>query len=309
MTPRIAAVIPTYNRIDWLCRAVASVVEQSLPAEQYEIIVVDNRSTDGTAQRITKQFGHVPHLRVVTEPVQGLNPARNRGWRETQAPLVAYLDDDAIASPRWLEAMIEAFASTSPPPGAVGGHIEPLWESPRPDWLPDELMWCYSVLDYAPDLTEMQPPVYPIGANIAFLRSAVESVGGFQEGLDRVGNNLLSGGETRLVQVLRDHGHRCLYQPRASVRHLVPTRRLTQNWLVDRAYWQGLSETRIRLDRQRLSMHWRVRLGWRDALPLLCRRDLRRIMRQPATDPATMSRRCDLWKRWGAAMGLLRLWQ
>src|SRR5690349_21431211 len=129
MTIRISAIIPTYNRADYLGNAIQSLIEQTLPIEQYEILVIDNCSTDRTRQIVCEDFAHVPNLRYIYEPVLGLSQARNTGWQQARGDYVAYLDDDAIASSQWLEKILFTFRTVTPIPGCVGGKVEPIWET------------------------------------------------------------------------------------------------------------------------------------------------------------------------------------
>src|SRR4051812_37764690 len=132
MTIRISAIIPTYNRDAYLGKAIQSLVDQTLATEQYEILVIDNCSTDHTREIVCNEFGHVPNLRYIYEPVQGLNQARNTGWRQARGELVAFLDDDAIANSEWLEKILMVFETVKPIPGCVGGQVEGIWETERP---------------------------------------------------------------------------------------------------------------------------------------------------------------------------------
>ena len=102
---RISAVVCTLNRATYLARAVESLVNQTYPKEYYEIIVVDNGSTDNTRE-VVEQFSQCAIIRYIYEPVKGLSQARNTGWQAAAGKYVAYLDDDAIARPRWLEKML-----------------------------------------------------------------------------------------------------------------------------------------------------------------------------------------------------------
>src|SRR5688572_20182007 len=125
MSCRISAVVCTYNRSDRMAAAVRSLLVQTLPSTDYEVLVVDNCSTDDTAAVVDRLRQGAPNLRYEHEPTLGLNPARNRGWQAARAPHVAYLDDDAIADPGWLAAILEVFETVRPTPAAVGGKIEP----------------------------------------------------------------------------------------------------------------------------------------------------------------------------------------
>jgi glucosyl-dolichyl phosphate glucuronosyltransferase len=264
MTTRISAVICTRNRADRLALAVQSLTrDQTLPRELYEVIVVDNGSTDRTATLMAEIGRDCVNLRVITEPTLGLTPARNRGWRAARSPYVAFMDDDAIAEPGWLEHTLAAFEQSHPRPAAVGGKIFPIWEYQRPDWLSDPLLELFSVCDYSstpvylPDVLHRQSLV---GANIAFTKAALERVGGFTEGLGRVGANLLSG-EELLVQIqLEDLGEPIYYEPRAVVGHLVPKNRVTREWILARSYWGGISDALLVFFRRGPSFRTRVRL-------------------------------------------------
>src|SRR5713226_9622239 len=122
-TPLISVVICTRNRAQLLERALASVADQEFARTDYEILVVDNGSTDRT-QEVVKQF---PDARYLYEGEAGLCIARNAGWREAKGRYVAFFDDDATALPGWLAAIRDGFASASPLVGIVGGPVRPIW--------------------------------------------------------------------------------------------------------------------------------------------------------------------------------------
>src|SRR5215813_5826726 len=98
-----SVVICTYNRLDHLVNSVESALHQTIDAANYEVIVVDNCSTDGTAEAIQKLIGEHPNLRYLYETRLGLANARNSGWQAAQGTYVAFLDDDAKAENNWLE--------------------------------------------------------------------------------------------------------------------------------------------------------------------------------------------------------------
>ncbi len=104
--PQIAAIICTHNRDHYLGDAIDSLLAQE--GVNYEILVVDNGSTDDTKQVVESRLSS-PHVNYVYEPILGLSVARNRGAKETTSPILAYLDDDAIASPQWLRVLVDAY--------------------------------------------------------------------------------------------------------------------------------------------------------------------------------------------------------
>lgn len=133
-----SVVICSYNRLDHLLGAVASALHQTLDVAAYEVIVVDNCSTDGTAEAIHKQIGNHSNLRYIYEARLGLATARNTGWQAAQGKYVAFLDDDAKAESNWLET---AKGLIEPHPTnlhCIGGPIYPFYTSPKPDWWLDK---------------------------------------------------------------------------------------------------------------------------------------------------------------------------
>jgi len=178
MTVRISAVICTFNRADYLGKAVNSLVDQTLSKEEYEILVVDNGSIDNTRKVALEEFSHVQNLRYLYEPILGLSQARNTGWRNAKGEYVAYLDDDAIASPRWLEAILDVFETVKPEPGCLGGKVEPIWEAPQPLWLPDSLLASLSFVDWSENPCNLDHKQWLVGTNIAFPKYLLKAAGG-----------------------------------------------------------------------------------------------------------------------------------
>ena len=170
---RISAVICTHNRAHYLRTAIQSLADQTLNKDRFEILVVDNGSTDATREVVTSEYSGVANLRYVYEPKLGHSQARNTGWQNAAGEYIAFLDDDAIASPEWLERIVDAFDTVHPKPACLGGRIDPIWEVPRPAWLPDSLVTFLAVLNYSDDAFFLKPKQYLIGANIAFTREAI----------------------------------------------------------------------------------------------------------------------------------------
>jgi glycosyltransferase involved in cell wall biosynthesis len=107
----ITATVCTYNRSRYLALALAGLQRQSLPATQFEILIVDNCSTDDTRRVVDEFRQRLPNLRYAYEPRPGLSYARNTAMDEARGRYLAYLDDDAIPEPQWLQALLAAFAA------------------------------------------------------------------------------------------------------------------------------------------------------------------------------------------------------
>src|SRR4051794_32553856 len=135
MRLEVSVVLSTYNRGPLLEPALRSVLaQQQALTPPFELIVVDNNSTDGTRDIIQRIAAGDPRVRYVFEAPQGLSHARNAGIREARAPFIAFTDDDVRAEPDWIAALLRAFRE-SPEVDFVGGRVLPIWPSPPPAWL------------------------------------------------------------------------------------------------------------------------------------------------------------------------------
>jgi len=239
--PSVSIIVCTYARAALLRETLLS-LEQVKGIETAEVIVVDNRSPDHTAEVAaecqTRLAGTV-NLIYVYESRQGLSIARNRGIKEAKGAIVAFLDDDAIPSEEWLECIVSAFERHADA-GAIGGIIRPLFETTRPDWLVKQLELGFTIVDFGNKEKLYPRRFHPYGANMAIRREALGGLS-FPESLGRKGQSLLSGEESWLFAQLRKKGSKLVYVPGMSVLHFIPGDRLRQDWIKRRFYYQGVS--------------------------------------------------------------------
>jgi glycosyltransferase involved in cell wall biosynthesis len=248
----------------------ASVVRQDFPKSDYEIVVVDNGST-GDVATITQAFQKQATVRYIREQRIGLCIARNTGWQAAAGRYIAFLDDDAIARPGWLQAIRDAFACAPETIGAVGGRVDPIWEGERPVWLADEIAGSLTIIDWGRRQKIIQDirREWLVGANMAMPKTLLAEVGGFHPWLDRVGEKLLSSGDVFLQKEIRRHGYNCLYVPEMVIEHLVPLSRLRKGWFIKRFYWQGVSDAVMHLIERTPVPTVRLRLALARALALM----------------------------------------
>lgn len=277
--PFASVVVCTHNRSQLLAEACETALAVDYPPERWELIVVDNRSTDDTpevARAVAAR--HPSRVRVVEEAEIGLSAARNRGILEACGEVVAFLDDDAFPEPVWLSALVRAL--TTEGALAAGGPVEPLYNGELPSWFGPRHLPYITVWDRGTEPHELAYNEYPRGANIAFHRSAFERFGGFNPQLGRKGSSLLSCEETELCLRVERGGGTVLYVPEARVRHRVAAHRITRQWLIDRYGAQGRSEAIVDW------MHWGLggllRGVWQAAANLL-----RARRNRDPDDPAT----------------------
>lgn len=244
MSERITLCICTYNRYDVLPKALASALNQSLSRDLYRVVVVDNSPDHERAEAFGSAYRDGRFVDYRIERTPGLSNARNVGARECGTEFIAYMDDDAIASPQWLERLVEAFDQFGPNTAVVGGRVDPIWEVPRPTWMGDAMLGYVSVVNWGGQARIAGPKEWLAGTNIAFRTQTVLEAGGFDVKLGRTGGGaaLLSNEEIVVVEYLRSKGMDAVYAPEAAVQHLVERRRLVQSWFRRRVVWQAVSD-------------------------------------------------------------------
>ncbi|MFC1680209.1 glycosyltransferase [Pseudomonadota bacterium] len=254
MSISLSVILPTRNRSELLQRALLSLADQTLPSGEFEVIVVDNGSTDDTKEICTGIGQRLPNLHYLYEASPGLHVGRHAGLMTAVGQILVYGDDDIRAFPTWLEAVVEGFSDSEV--GLLGGKALPDFESPPPAWI--EQLWRmtpwgkilpqYSVLDFADDVKTIDP-LYVWGCNFCIRKSLLEEFGGFHpDGMPQEFIRFRGDGETAVSIAMKKSGYKTLYHPKASVHHFVSSKRMTYDYLRRRAYAQGISDsyTRIR---------------------------------------------------------------
>lgn len=241
MSITISAIICTYNRAHYLPDSIKSLAAQSLAKNSYEIIVVDNASTDRTRDVVCTDFADIENLVYLHEPQLGLSKARNTGWLSAKGKYVAFLDDDATCRSDWLERIIAAFQSL-PKVGVVGGRVRPKWEIDPPEWLDKEMEKWVSAVDWSDEPGLLHDSQYLVGANIAYRSLFYDRLGGFCLNLGRKGNNLVSSEETDFSSKIKRLGYEIYYDPDIEVEHFIPRERVMVKYFIRRAYSQGISD-------------------------------------------------------------------
>jgi GT2 family glycosyltransferase len=236
----VSVVICAYceRRWDSLVEAVASAREQD-PVPDEVIVVIDHNDA-----LLARAAGALPEALVVANAEsRGLSGARNTGVRHASEAIVVFLDDDASARPGWLAALVRAFEDASVI--GVGGVALPVWESYAPAWLPSEFLWVVGC-SYRGLPAQRAEIRNPIGANMAFRRAVLERVGGFSDGIGRIGRTPLGCEETELsIRAREATGGRIVQRPDAEVEHLVSDDRASWSYFRRRCWAEGLSKVAV----------------------------------------------------------------
>jgi len=240
-TPDISIIICAYTEERWhdLIAAVESIQRQSiLPRET--ILVIDHNT-----QLFERARTLIPGVTVIesTEP-RGLSGARNSGIALSRGNFIAFLDDDAVAEPDWLERLY--FCCQDSEVLGVGGVVEPLWLRGCPTWFPKEFYWVIGcTYNNPPDIpTAVRNPY---GGCTCIRREVFEVVGGFRNGIGRIGSYPMGGEETELCIRAGQHWpHKVfLCEPRAKIRHRISPYRASWRYFQSRCYAEGLSKATV----------------------------------------------------------------
>jgi GT2 family glycosyltransferase len=229
----------TEKRWDGMMDALRSLREQT--ARPFEIILVIDHNPK-LFQRAVQEIHDV--LILENQSLRGLSGARNTGIAAAKGALIAFIDEDAIAEPDWIEKLLPMYAD--PAVLGVGGAIRPIWSGFKPAWFPEEFFWVVGCTYKG--LPEKAAPVRNlIGCNMSFRREVFEQAGGFRTGMGRIGALPVGCEETELCIRTNHHFNQAIfiYQPDAQVDHRVPESRARWNYFMHRCYFEGISKAQV----------------------------------------------------------------
>lgn len=266
----------TMDRWADICDAVRSVQTQDAPAEQIILVIDQNREL---FERCKSDLSGIEVIE--NHEAKGLSGARNSGVAASNADIVAFLDDDAVAKPGWLKAMVRSFED--PFVLGVGAVATPRWLGVRPRWFPDEFLWIVGCAFRGIDTEAVRNG---LGCAMGMRRSIFARVGGFDIRLGRTGSGLpISCEETEfsLRAARAVPGAKFVYAPGAVVEHKVPVERLTFRYYVLRCFAEGVSKARV------------ARLSGAESLATERTYVLRTLLRAVARGLADSAFRLDAW--------------
>ncbi len=237
----ISVVICIYTEKRWddFLLAIDSVQQQSISPREIIVIVDHNPSL------LERVRAHVTGVVVVeNSETRGLSGARNSGIRAARGAVVAFLDDDAVAAPRWLEELHAGYKD--PAVIGVGGAIKPMWVDGRPQWFPEEFNWVVGCTYRGMPCTSTHVRNF-LGCNMSFRREVFQAIGSFRNGMGRVYTRPLGCEETELcIRAVQNWPNSILlYKPSARVYHRVTANRVRWSYFLTRCYSEGLSKALV----------------------------------------------------------------
>jgi glycosyltransferase involved in cell wall biosynthesis len=232
MTPAVSVIICTHDRAPLLDAALEALCNQALDSPEYEVIAVDNASTDDTAACLGRWAARWPvRVRLTREDRLGLSFARNAGVTLAEAPIVAFTDDDVRVAGNWIKTIAEQLAA-HPEAGWMGGRVLPKWAAPPPRRVTNDRWAPMGLQDHGdrPFPVGAGRPLCLIGANLAVRTPLLRQVGGFDPFLQRVGDGIGSTEDHELQEQLWRRGLVGRYEPALVVHAIVDRDRLTARY-------------------------------------------------------------------------------
>ncbi len=226
----ISVVVATYNRSHLLDKAIQALLNQKTSGLEYEIIVVDNNSTDQTEETINSYVKHDSRVRYIFEKRQGVAYGRNAGISAAQADLIAFCDDDVCVTEDWVQKIFEAFVRY-PDAEFVGGRVLPVWTQSPPSWVTGKMPpLAFQDHGDAPVIVSRDEPRCLISACLAVRKRAIEKAGAFPLETQRVKESIGSTEDADWEAKVWHYGGHGMYVPEIVCFSEVPLSRLAKSY-------------------------------------------------------------------------------
>ncbi len=229
----LSIIICSYNRASYISDALSSLYTQTAGLNSFETIIVDNNSTDNTAEVFSRwRTIHTEgSFAYITESKQGASFARNTGAAIAKGDWLCFMDDDAVATPNYVENIIKHI-KTKPDAVGFGGRIIPKYIPAEPKWMSYYVSSLVGNFDYAPSACAFEYGKYPLESNMIVNKEIYKQIGGFNSNLPGVVGTLRIGGEGKeLFYKILALGHTIYYDPTICVHHVVEVKKLTSEYM------------------------------------------------------------------------------
>jgi glycosyltransferase involved in cell wall biosynthesis len=230
---QLSIVICSYNRASYISDALDSLYKQTAGLNAFETIIVDNNSTDNTAEVFSQWIAAHTNgsFTYITETNQGASFARNTGAAVAKGQWLCFMDDDAVATPNYVENILKHI-ETMPDVVGFGGRIIPKYIPAEPKWMSYYVSSLVGNFDYAPTACAFENGKYPLESNMIVRKDVYDAIDGFNTALPGVVGTLRIGGEGKeLFYKILALGHTIYYDPAICVHHVVEVKKLTSEYM------------------------------------------------------------------------------
>ena len=225
-TVKLSLIVCTYNRADLLEQALLSILRQPVATSLYEIVIVDNNSTDHTNETASRFSARHDHVRSVFEKKQGLSHSRNRGLKEARGEWLAFLDDDAELAEGYMERAFRTIRRYKI--DGFGGPVKNVFRRNKPRWYKDT----YHALDYGYDGVAVLKKRFLWGSNMILRKQALLEIGGFSPDLGMKGDQLRYGEDIELQVRLMKEKYVLAYDGKLIVYHIIRAEKCNVRWML-----------------------------------------------------------------------------
>ena len=250
----VSVIIPTFNRANMLSITLDSFIKQNYPKDCYEIIVVNNNSTDNTQDIIDEYVNKYPELvKMFFEKRQGVHYARNSAAYLAKGNLLYYTDDDMIAHEDLISNLTQVFIN-NPDVASASGKIIPKWEIEPPVWVKENLMngWL-SLNDLGSETIISESDIGVYSCHQMMRKNVFFDAGGFNP--ENTAGEWIGDGETGLNIKIKNLGYKFAYVGSSVIEHMIPPSRMTQAYLNKRLANQGNCDSYTYFRAERPSSH------------------------------------------------------
>jgi glucosyl-dolichyl phosphate glucuronosyltransferase len=255
----LTIIICTYNRENLIKECLQSLTLQTYPKDKFEVLIIDNNSTDRT-EVICKEFvKSQPNFRYIKELKQGLGHARNCGYKNAKTEWVAYVDDDAKSHLNYVERAIYIIKNFDF--DCFGGVFNAWYTVKKPKWIPED----FGTNKWKQNYTGILNGYSMDGGNMVWKKSVLQMLGGFHTEIGMIGNKISYGEETYVQELARKKGVKIGFDPELQIDHYVQPYKLNLAWQLKSDYaigidfWQSFNLTPTKQDAVYLNYQYLAR--------------------------------------------------